>query len=116
MKSKLHTHLRENNKESQAHLEKNEQFFTDQCLRVLRLLYRGVRLTTKNAPALGIRSLPRRIKDLRDRNGVTVIIDEWRHYKNAPADKVWYINFKRKTKKQLFETWVKKLEKTLKSK
>lgn len=90
-KSKLHTHLHENNKESQSHLESNEQKFSDQCLKVLELLNRGVRLTVMEAVKHNILSLPRRLKDLRDRNGITDIKEDW--VKNAAGKKlykVWY--------------------------
>lgn len=115
--SKLHTHLHENNKESQKHLEKNAKKFSRQCLLVLELLYQGKRLTTLNAPTYGIRSLPRRIKDLRDRNGITLIEDQWldengNHCEGTGVQKVWFINIKTyKTKKELVEHWREKLKK-----
>lgn len=117
--SKLHTHLQENNKESQAHLEKNAARFSRQCLLVLELLYRGKRLTTLNAPAYGIRSLPRRIKDLRDRNGITIIQDRWRdangNVLDADAedgvDKVWFIEFKtQKSKEECIREWRERMK------
>lgn len=77
MKSQLHTHLMENNPESQGFLEENEQKFSDQCLKVYRLLLGGIRLSVVDAIGHGISSLPRRILDLKERNGITTIKDEW---------------------------------------
>ncbi len=69
-------HKVENNKESQKHLEENEIRFTEQCLKVLKLLVQGHRLTVKSAMVdYNINSLPRRIKDLKE-NGI-VISDFW---------------------------------------
>lgn len=90
-KSKLKTHLHENNKESQSHLEESEQHFSDQCLKVLELLNKGIRLSVMEAVKHNILSLPRRLKDLRDRNGITDIKEEW--VKNADGKrlyKIWY--------------------------
>jgi hypothetical protein len=112
MKSNLRTHLRENNPESQKHLEDNEQHFSQQCLRVLFLLYRGKKLTTFNAPILGVRSLPRRIKDLRDINGIHVD-DKWVYDDTGKkVEKVWFIDLssKRATKKEVVSEWLKKLK------
>lgn len=104
-KSKLKTHLQENNKESQAHLEKNEAKFSQQCLKVLELLHQGKRLTTGNAVSYGIRSLPRRIKDLRDRNGITIIKDKWlTDTKGNRIEKEWWIEITtRPTKKLVYQ-------------
>ena len=70
MKAAIHHH--ENNNQSQTFLEENKSHFSQQCLKVLELLRQGRRLTTINAPTYGILSLPRRIKDLKDKNGVHV--------------------------------------------
>lgn len=86
---KIHKH--ENNPESQSHLTGNKEKFSAQCLKVLELLRQGKRLTTMSAPGYGILSLPRRIKDLRDHNGVENIVDEW---DKVAGVKVWYMNFK----------------------
>lgn len=111
-KSKLHTHLRENNKESQKHLEDHQEGFTQNCLKVLELLYQGKRLTTDNAPLYGIRSLPRRIKDLRDRNGITVIKDQWIRNKDGVKIKEWWIEITtRPTKKEVIKKAEKKKSK-----
>lgn len=70
-------HRRENNVLSQAHLEENAHLFNESCFTVLKALVDGFELTTDNAKALaGTRSLPRRIKDLRDGYGIS-ITDEW---------------------------------------
>jgi len=83
-------HDNENNSESQEHLEENRERFSLQCLKVLELLRTGKRLTTINAPTYGILSLPRRIKDLKDKNGI--IIDWiWLHDdKGRKTIKEWY--------------------------
>jgi hypothetical protein len=101
--SKLHTHLRENNKESQKHLEENAKKFSQQCLMVLEMLNQGVRLTVKKAVNNGISSLPRRIKDLRDRNGIDYIQEEWVTDSNGKRlYKEWFMTItKRPTKAQV---------------
>lgn len=102
-KSKINTHIRENNKESQQHLEENEQLFSDQCLKVMQLLNKGIRLTVLEAHKMGISSLPRRIKDLRDRNNITNIKDEWVvDGKGKKLYKQWFIpGLRPPTKKQV---------------
>lgn len=104
-KSNLKTHLQENNSESQKHLEQNEAKFSQQCLKVLEILNQGTRLTVLNAPGYGILSLPRRIKDLRDRNGITNIKDAWVKDSNGKnLWKEWFIEItKRPTKKSVIE-------------
>lgn len=110
-KSKLHTHLHENNQESQKHLEENAQKFSDQCLKVLEILNQGKRLTVLEAPKYGILSLPRRIKDLRDRNKITNIKDQWVKDTNGKKLwKEWWIEITtRPTKKAVIEKVKKKL-------
>lgn len=69
-------HSQENNPLSQAHLEANKELFTVSCLCVLEALVRGEILTTDNAKEkAGTRSLPRRIKDLRDDFGLSISSD-----------------------------------------
>lgn len=84
-------HSKENNPESHQHLNRNKAKFTKGCMKVLELLRQGKRLTTMNAPGYGILLLPRRIKDLRDLNGIKNIVDEW---DESTGTKVWYMNFK----------------------
>lgn len=117
----MHTHLRENNEESQKHLEINEKKFSRQCLMVLELLYQGKRLTVLSATKYGITSLPRRIKDLRDRNGITIIEDRWVDAEGKPANKrdattynykEWYIEFKtQKSKQECIKEWRERMKK-----
>jgi len=91
----MRVHEYENNKESQDHLYENRAKFSQQCLRVLELLRQGKRLTTINAPGYGILSLPRRIKDLRDKNGIDNISDQWLiDEEGKRTTKEWFINFK----------------------
>lgn len=112
VKSKLKTHLQENNKESQTHLEENEQKFSQQCLKVMELLNQGKRLTVVNAITFGISSLPRRIMDLRERNGITTIKDQWIKDTNGKRlYKEWWIEItKRPTKKAVIEKALKKMD------
>lgn len=98
-------HSKENNDESQQHLEENKEKFSAQCLKVLELLRQGKRLTTMNAPSYGILSLPRRIKDLRDHNAIH-IDEKWKEDDDGnKICKEWFINqvtqkqFNAKTKK-----------------
>lgn len=109
VKSKLHTHLQENNHESQKHLEENAQKFSDQCLKVLELLNQGKRLTVASAIGYGIMSLPRRILDLRGRNGIESIKDNWVKDTNGKRlYKEWWIEItKRPTKKETIQNAIK---------
>lgn len=112
MKSNLKIHKTENNPESQEHLDENKMHFSQQSLRILFLLYRGKKLTTLNAPSLGVRSLPRRIKDLRDKNNIH-IDEKWRtNGDGKKIDKVWFIDqaSRRATKKAVVNEWLKKLK------
>lgn len=111
-KSKLHTHLQENNKESQKHLEENAPKFSQQCLKVMELLNQGHRLTVASAMSHGISSLPRRILDLRERNGITLIKDQWvEDSKGKNLHKEWWIEItKRPTKKAVIEKALKQMD------
>lgn len=87
----IELHQIENNSESQAHLNENRERFTKGCNKVLKLLQEGKRLTTINAVQYGILSLARRIKDLRDCNGVE-IKDRWLTDENGRRTiKEWYL-------------------------
>lgn len=84
-------HSKENNPESQQHLNDNKVKFTKGCLKVLELLRQGKILTTMNAPGYGILSLPRRIKDLRDLNGIK-ISERWQTDENGRhLIKEWFL-------------------------
>lgn len=73
----INVHQRENNIVSEAWLEANKGLFSESCLSVLKALVAGIELTTDNAKELaGTRSLPRRILDLRQNNGIS-ISSEW---------------------------------------
>jgi len=97
---KVHEH--ENNHESKVHLEENREHFSNQCLRVMELLRQGKWLTTANAPSFGILSLPRRIKDLRDKNGITNIGEQWKYDENGKkTSKIWYLINKTEKRMQL---------------
>lgn len=66
-------HTRENNEASQAHLDKYRNLFNESCFSVLKALAEGHILNTDNAKELaGTRSLPRRIKDLKDNYGLSI--------------------------------------------
>ena len=94
-KSKLKTHIHENSKESLGFLEENEGKFTEECWKVLQILNTGVRLTVAKAIAepYFISSLPRRILDLRERNGITSIKDDWiRDGRGKRVCKEWWID------------------------
>jgi len=110
----MQVHLHENNSESLAHLEANEEHFSAQCLMVWKLLNQGVRLTVLSAiQEYGIASLPRRIKDLEDRNGKKGQIKaDWVCASNGKRlYKVWYIDRpKPPTKKEVTEIFDKELK------
>jgi len=95
-------HEKENNQESQNFLDKNKKHISQQCLKVLELLLRGKRLTTINAPSYGILSLPRRIADLREKNGIFVN-ERWIRPENSSVEiKEWFIEERiEKEKKEL---------------
>lgn len=101
----MHTHIWENNEESQKFLEENANKFGEQCLKIMKLFYQGKKLTVLNAMNYGIASLPRRIKDLRDRNKVTTIKDEWVYdSKGKKLYKQWFIEItSRPLKKEVIE-------------
>lgn len=86
-------HRRENNIESQKHLEENEQKFVGQCAIVLSLLRKGVVLSSYIAMTqYRIGHLPRRLKDLRD--GGDIHIDEMFEMDSkgkATRNKLWYM-------------------------
>ncbi len=64
-------HRRENNIESQAHLEENEIHFSEQCKRVLQILRTGIRLTRISAATeYKIMSLERRVADINQGNEI----------------------------------------------
>lgn len=69
------THENENNKESQANLDKNRKRFNAKCKIVFDRLMAGEELTVLQCANDGIASLPRRIKDIREK-GVE-ISDYW---------------------------------------
>lgn len=63
----------ENNSFSESLQEANLEAIGGQCLRVWDLLKEGKRLTVRDAVLFyGINSLPRRIKDIQDKLGVTI--------------------------------------------
>jgi hypothetical protein len=113
-KSKLHTHLQENNAESQKHLEQNAAKFSQQCLKIMELFNQGKRLTVASAMSYGISSLPRRLKDLKDRNGITSIKEQWiKDTKGKNLYKEWWIEITtRPTKKSVIEKHLKTVDKS----
>lgn len=118
-KSRLQLHNNENNPESQKHLENNAQKFSQQCLKILEILNQGKRITVMSAMTYGIASLPRRLKDLRDRNGINNINEAWVKGSNGKnSHKEWWIEITtRPTKGEVVQKAIKKhLPKTSKSK
>lgn len=93
-------HQKENNRESQSHLEENYEKFSEQCKKVYAILKSGIRLTVKKAVTeYGINSLPRRLKDLKDKCGVTTIEDRWLKDANGKNTvKEWFIETNNSTK------------------
>jgi hypothetical protein len=74
----LQIHETENNNESQGFLNENHERIKECCMKVLRILNQGKKLSVLSAHSeYGISSLPRRIKDLRDVHGIRGIKDEW---------------------------------------
>ena len=68
-------HRRENNTESQAHLDANRNKFSAKCRFVFDKLMTGYQVTVLDAALDGVASLPRRILDLRQRG--VLIGDRW---------------------------------------
>lgn len=82
---KWEIHVRENNPESQEHLNNNKGDFSKQCSRVYSFLMSGIELTTEEAMLkYKIKSLPRRLLDLKT-NGVQ-FHDRWEN-----GCKVWFM-------------------------
>lgn len=68
---------KENNKDSQEHLEKNKKKFSNQCKKAYEAMLKGERLSTVSALLnYGIGDLRRRVKDLKDIHKVDVK-SEW---------------------------------------
>jgi len=58
-------HQKENNEFSESFLKENGQKFSNQCIQVLRLLYKGMKLTAKQTnDILNIADGGRRLRDL----------------------------------------------------
>ena len=116
MKSNLEIHQAENNSDSQSFVNENADKIRESCMMVLKLLRQGVRLTVKLAISrYDISSLPRRIKDLREMNGIADIKDKWiykiKNGKRVRNYKVWYVDVpKRPTKKQVAAHWDKTIQ------
>ena len=110
MKDLTETHQRENNEESEQHLQANQKKFSRQCLKIIEILSSGKTLTTLTAPSYGILSLPRRILDLKE-NGV-VINDRWLlDDKGKQTVKEWFMVINtRPTKKQITEKWQNRIK------
>lgn len=102
-------HARENNPISQAHLDENRHLFTKSCLLVLEALVRGEVLTTDNAKSIAdTRSLPRRIKDLRDDFGLS-ISDDWVLIDGRKSHLKWWMSDKDKI--EAFKVIMNKIKK-----
>src|SRR5688572_15654283 len=78
-------HLHENNIESQEHLDNNRHKFNQKCKIVFGWLISGRRIKVLEAAIEGVSSLPRRIKDLKDKG--VLISDEW-----AGDVKEWFMD------------------------
>lgn len=87
----LFIHGFENNQESQQFLNENRYRLSQQCKKVLELLEKGIRLTTANAPGYGILSLCRRIKDLKDYNGIQINETWVTDQEGKRLYKMWYL-------------------------
>lgn len=109
MKSELKIHEVENNPESQSFRDENEQMLSECCMKVLRILNTGKRLTTMEASAQGIPYLPIRIKDLREKAGIEGIKDDWvRDANGKRLHKEWWLEItKRPTKTEILEAFNK---------
>lgn len=86
-------HVRENNQESENHLNENRQKFTGQVAIVVSLLQKGVVLSSYTAMTKHhIGHLPRRIKDARDNLGIH-IDEQFEMDSNGKAtrNKIWFI-------------------------
>lgn len=105
----MELHNRENNLDNEKHKSANEERFSEQCRKVLELLKSGVVLTTGKAlTEFGIGDLRRRIKDLKDMNGIKDIQWRWHLDKdgNTTRFKEWFMEIpKPPTKKEIVEKW-----------
>lgn len=100
-------HDRENNEDSESYKRENSDGFKESCMKVLVLLNQGKRLTVKEAAAIDIPSLPRRIKDLRDDCGIKNIKDKWvTNSAGKRLYKEWWMDIPhRPTKAEVIETF-----------
>lgn len=100
----MEIHIHENNKDSLATIEQNEEKFGKQCLAIYKLLKGGIVLTVRDALLNhGISSLPRRILDLTEKNGIKDIKSEWvLDEKGKRSHKKWFCEIpKPPTKKEI---------------
>lgn len=109
MKSELPNHEREYSADTESYLQENYQRLSECCMKVLRILNTGKRLTTMEASAQGIPYLPIRIKDLREKAGIEGIKDDWvRDANGKRLHKEWWLEItKRPTKTEILEAFNK---------
>lgn len=82
-------HGRENNPDSQRHLELKREDFNEQCWRVLKRMLDGEKLSYLTAINSGIGDIRRRAKDLIDGKGIPVK-REWAIENGERQDYKWY--------------------------
>lgn len=82
-------HNRENNPDSQAHLELKREDFNEQCWTVLKRMLSGEKITNKDGVNTGISDIRRRAKDLIDHKGIPVK-REWAVVNGVKQDYKWY--------------------------
>lgn len=83
-------HVRENNPDSQAHLDLKREDFNAQCWEVLKRMLDGEKLSYLTAINTGIGDIRRRAKDLIDGKGIPVK-REWATDENGNRlDFKWY--------------------------
>ena len=104
----IEIHQRENNPESEGHLQANAKKFSQQCALVHRLLAQGKELTSRIAMIeYGIGDLHRRVGELRDWHGIK-IKDRWEMNADGKTtrNKVWYIEIpKQPGKSDIIANW-----------
>lgn len=90
--SKIKTHYKENNQDSENHLHQNETHFKKQTKKVLELLQKGIVLTSRSAMIdYNIGDVHRRIGELREENKIEGIVDEWVREEGKSKYKKWYM-------------------------
>lgn len=103
-------HSRENNLDSESHLEQHRHKFNEQCFKVLKLMLAGEKLTNLSALTThGIGDIRRRAKDLIDGFGIPVR-REWALDENGHKQPFKWFYIAEADRAQVMQLLIDKLE------